>query len=102
MLLPPTAAVPPPPCSRMRDISDRGDAWQSTPLPVRARCARKVATAAAAEEAGEETAARRGGGGRGSAPGALAPAPPLTQLSIAGNTHRRIRSLVLRRRHAYL
>jgi hypothetical protein len=84
-------APPPPPRSRMRDSSDRGDAWQSTPLPVRARCARMVAAAAEeVEEDGEDTAARRGGGGRGSAPPASADplpgVPPLTQLSIAGNT----------------
>jgi len=72
----------------MRDSSERGDGCASTPLAVRARCARMDAAAAAFEEF---TAARRGGGGRGSDDEAAASSSltllpparrPLTQFSI--------------------
>jgi len=99
----------------MRDRSDRGDGWASTPLAVRARCARM--DAAAAEEF---AAAMRGGGGRGSEAAScptLPPARPLTQFSIAGDKATelyyprgregaraeegiRIRTLLVLRRHA--
>lgn len=80
---PPPLPPSPPPRSRIRDSSDRGDGCASTPLAVRARCARMDAAAAAEEFA----AARRGGGGRGSddEPASsltLPPARPLTQFSI--------------------
>jgi hypothetical protein len=70
----------------MRDSSERGDGCASTPLAVRARCARMDAAAAAAAAFEEFAAARRGGGGRGSDEPAssltLPPARPLTQFSI--------------------
>ena len=69
----------------MRDSSDRGDGCASTPLAVRARCARM--DAAAAEEF---AAAMRGGRGSGSGSdpascATLPPARPLTQFSIASD-----------------